>query len=468
MHMIRKKKVAVAAGRLPFVGHALRLIRDPLPFLESLRDQGDIVKIYVGPKPAYILTNAELAREVMLGKFGSFSRDDVARAVRILFGDAVAALSGDAHRDRRRLLAPSFRRAKIAEHAGLMARVAVQHADAWRPGQRVEFHREAFEITLSTLTSAMFSTDLGAAAVEEIHRSLPWALKELPKRLMIPPFLLAFPTPTNLRFARTARRLRRHVADLVTAYRRDGVDHGDLLSSLIFFSDPETGASLTDAQIVDELVGFVVAGADTPAAMLCWVFHELGRHPDIERRVHAEIDSVIGSAGVRYEDVTALRYTGCVVLETLRAYSPWINLMQAATEISIAGVTLPAGSMVGFSQHMLHHDPRVFDDPLAFDPDRWRPERAERLPREASMPFSAGPRKCPGEFFALTELTIQIVTIAQRWRLRPAPDAPPVRREVKGPAIAPSALSVIVQPREPVGITPSVQEQRGITGGDHS
>lgn len=146
--------VASAPNRLPVIGHGLPLLRKPLQYMESLRHHGDIVKFYIGSKPAYAVTNTELARRVLVGEAGTFHRDDVADAVRVMFGEAVANLSGRVHRERRRLLAPSFHRNRIAEYVAMMARVAAEHTDGWREGQRLDSGVAAFDLSLATLSAS--------------------------------------------------------------------------------------------------------------------------------------------------------------------------------------------------------------------------------------------------------------------------------------------------------------------------
>ncbi len=414
--------------------------------MESLRGHGDIVRFYIGGTPAYAVTTAELARRVLVGEAGTFNRDGVADAVRVMFGEAVATLSGTAHRERRRLLAPSFHRARIDEYVTVMAQVAAEHTRGWHDGQRLDFHATALDLSLATLSATLFNAEIGEAAAAEIQRSLPFALRQIPRRVLEPAALLKLPTPAHRRFEACAARMRDVFRQVIEEYRKDGTDRGDLLSALLLHTDPETGRSLSDAQVLDELMGLLVAGADTPAATVAWIFHELGRHPHIDARVHAEVAEQVGDGPVTPEHVRTLTYTRQVIQEALRRYAAWINLLQAGSPVDLGGVRLPAGATVAVSLHMLHHDPRLFPAPTRFDPERWSPDPGAGSTRSAAIPFGLGGRKCPGDLYALTEMTVQVATIVRRWRLEPVPGVA-VRRSTRSVVVHPDRLPMILRAR---------------------
>jgi cytochrome P450 len=439
--------IASAPHRLPLLGHGLPLLRRPLPYLRSLRERGDIVRIHLGREPAYLVTRSDLAWRVLMGDAGTFTRDNVSPAVDVLFGAAVATLGGTAHRERRRLLAPSFHRKRIAEYARVMTRVAGEHTGRWRDGQRLDVTTAIFDLSLATLSATLFNSPIGAAAVAEIHRSLPPALDQIPRRVLTPAPLLRVPIPANRRFEAAAARLRAVFREVIENYRADGVDRGDLLSALLFHREEGPAGALTDKQVEDELVGFLVAGVDTPATTVAWILHELGCDAEIERRLHAEVDAVAGDGPITPQHVHALTYTRQVIQEALRHYAAWINLLEASSPVDLGeGARFPAGTTIALSPYLVHHDPRLFTDPERFDPDRWSPDRAKDIAKDATIPFGAGVRRCPGDFYALTEMTIQIATIARRWRLEPAAGSA-VRPATRSVVVYPDALSMIVRDR---------------------
>ncbi|MFC0432004.1 cytochrome P450 [Kutzneria buriramensis] len=420
--------VSTMPHRLPVIGHGLPLLRRPLPFVLSLRDRGGIVRIHLGGTPAYVVTTPALTHRVLSGAAGDFTRDDVADAVRALCGRALATLGGAEHRQRRRLLAPALRTARVRQHVPTMADLAERRVRSWTDGARVAVDAELFELSLTTLTTTLLGADLAPAVAAEIRRSLPVALAEIPRRLLLPRRLRQLPTPANRRFVAAAFRLRRAFRSVVAQRRLVGPG-GDLVSVLLF------EAGLSDEETVDELVGLVIAGVDTPAAAIGWVCHELGENPRLEARVHDELDTVLGDGPITADSVAALPLTGRVITEALRKYPAWINLLQAATEVDLGAVRLPPGTTVAVSPYLLHHDPARFPRPAEFDPDR---------SLAGSLPFSTGTRRCPGEGFALVQMAVQVAAVARRWRLRPAG---PVRPATSGVVVHPDRLTMTARRR---------------------
>ncbi|WP_431961803.1 cytochrome P450 [Actinacidiphila sp. bgisy160] len=440
-----------APGALPLLGHGPALLRRPLEFLGSLPAVGPVVRIRLGALPAYVVNDAELVRALLTGEAGRFDQGVLIEKVRPLLGSGVGTADGDEHRRLRRLMQPAFHKARIARYADTMTAVAAQRGAAWRPGGIVCVDREMNALALTTVARALFSSDLGAEAVTEVQRSLPVVLDEIPRRSVLPDALLRLPTPANRRFDRAVRRLRSATRHVVEAARADGTDHDDLLSVLLLAADERTGERLTDDQVHDQLVNMLVAGTETTGATLAWVFHELAREPAVERLLHEETDRALCGRPAVFEDLPRLPHTRRVVQEALRRYAPWIILRLSPDGVLLGGVPVPAGATVLFSPYVLHHLPELHPGPLAFDPDRWLPERAAGLPRAAYIPFGAGGRQCPGNVFALTQAVLQVATIATRWRLRPVGDGPRVRELARGAVVHPTTMPMTCVPRERAG-----------------
>lgn len=182
---------------------------------------------------------------------------------------------------------------------------------------------------------------------------------------------------------------------------------------------------MTDQQVRDEIMTLFVAGHETTAIALTWTWYLLAQHPECERLLHEELDSVLHGAAPWFDDIPRLRYTEMVVSESLRLYPPaWAVTRMSKELCNIGGVDVPAGSVCVVSQWVTHRDARFFPDPERFDPERWRPESREERPRFCWFPFGGGTRVCIGERFAMAELILVIATVAQRWRFRLASDRP--------------------------------------------
>jgi cytochrome P450 len=227
------------------------------------------------------------------------------------------------------------------------------------------------------------------------------------------------PLPSARRFVAARTRLDARVYRMLRERRASGLDCGDLLSMLLLAQDDEgDGQGLTDRQIRDEVVTIFLAGHETTASALTWSWELLAHHPEAERRVHAELDEVLGDRLPTPHDLPRLPYASGVFAEALRLYPTAAMIFRRALEDHAVGEYLiPKGSIIILSQYVMHRDPRFYPDPHVFDPHRWAPEARAGRPRYCYFPFGSGPRVCIGEGFATLEGVLVLATMAQRWRL---------------------------------------------------
>jgi cytochrome P450 len=409
--------VPVAPGRWPFLGHSPALLRHRFAFTDSLREHGEIVKLYLGPLPAYLVTSPRLAHEVLVTAGPKFRKGAMFDKFRPFVGNGLVLSNGDFHLHQRRLMQPAFHRDRLVAYAATMRRAAADLSDSWRPGEVRLIDEDLQGLAVTIVGEALFSTELGKAAIAEARRSIYVIIQQGMIRALSPKFVEKLPIPGNRRFDEAITRMQAIVLAVIRDWRAAGVDHGDLLSMLLL-------AGMTDEQARDEVLTLLTAGIETTALALAWTFHELGRNPDVEARVHAEIDEVLGGRPITGEDLPELVYLRQVVDEVLRHYPLWMLMRRTLTDVDLGGTRLPEGSEVIVSPHALHHDPASFADPARFDPDRWSPERVKQQPKGAFIPFGAGTRQCVGNVFAQNEIVITVATVAARWRLVPVPGRP--------------------------------------------
>ncbi|MFE9745339.1 cytochrome P450 [Saccharothrix saharensis] len=436
--------VPVAPGRLPFLGHSLAMIRRRHGFTSSLRDHGDVVRVDLGPMTTFFVTTPRLVHQVLVTDGPRFRKGAMFDKFRPYLGTGLVLSDGAFHRRQRRMIQPAFHRDRIARYATTMVRAATALAESWTPGEVRVVEDDMQGLAVTVVGEALFSTGLGQRAIDEVRRSVFVIIKQGMVRALSPSFVERLPLPGNREFDRAVERMRAIVLEVIESRRAEGVtDHGDLLSTLLLAQD-ESGDGMTDRQTYDEVLTLLTAGIETTALALAWAFHEVSRHPEVERRLVAELDEVLGGRPVTFADVPRLTYTAAVVHEVLRMYPVWILMRRAVEPVDLDGVRLPAGAEVIVSPHALHHDPASFPDPHRFDPDRWlSPSHA--VPRGAYIPFAAGVRQCVGNVFAQAEVVITLATVLSRWRLVPVPGKP-VRTKFTSAAY-PSGLLMTAVPR---------------------
>jgi cytochrome P450 len=230
------------------------------------------------------------------------------------------------------------------------------------------------------------------------------------------------PTPRNRRQRAALRALDAAVYGIIAARRRGETSGDDLLGLLMSVRDEDTGACMSDQQLRDEVITLFVAGHETTAVALTWVWHLLAGHPDAAERVRAELTAVLGDRAPVAVDLSKLPYARMVIDEAMRLYPPaWITNRQAIADDQVCGYHIPAGAILLVSPYVMHRHPAYWERPDAFEPERFAPECSAGRPAYAYFPFGGGPRQCIGKGLALMEAQLILALVAQRFQLRHAP-----------------------------------------------
>ncbi len=423
---------AVAPGpryRTPF-GLVSDIRRDPLGYTVGLfRRYGDVVCLPMGPFTSYMVFHPDALKHVLQEHNQNYVKGVVIAKVKILIGEGLFTSEGDFWRRQRRLAQPAFHRQRIANFARLMQDCTAAMLDGWAPraGRQVPFDvaAEMSRLTLQIVGKALFSMDLAGEA-GAVGRALMTALEYLGRRAMsFVPWPAFLPTPGNVRFLRARHALDRVVYRIIETRRRTGEDAGDFLGMMLAARDEGTGEGMSDRQLRDEVMTFLLAGHETTAVALTWACYLLEQHPEVEARLRAEVAAAIGDRAPTLDDLPALRYARMVLEETMRLYPPvWGISRQAIGDDTIGGYHIRANAPVSMSPFVTHRHPEFWDDPERFDPERFTPERVAARHRFAYLPFSGGPRLCIGNEFALMEGTIVLAMLVQRYRLARASEGP--------------------------------------------
>jgi cytochrome P450 len=404
------------------------LSRDALGLLtRCTRDYGDFVRVRLGLSRAVLIGHPGLVEEVLVTRNHDFRKNLGARRLGSLLGNGLVLSEGELWLRQRRLMQPAFHRQRIGAMADTMVGCAVATLEGWQAGDIRDVAQEMTELTLQIVGRTLFGTDVGED-LRRIRNSSQAITKHFRSRLFTLMILVpdSIPTPGNVRYSRAVRDLERLVHRITTERRASGRHGDDLLGMLLAASDDD-GRGMTDRQLRDEVMTLLLAGHDTTALALTWAWVLLAQHPGAEARLHAEIDAAVGRRLPAAADVARLSYIEHVMNETLRLYpTAWAIGREAVRDTEIGGQPVARGTTVLMSPWVIHRDPRFYDAPDEFRPERWSDGLATRLPRYAYVPFGAGQRVCIGSGFAQLEAMLLLTTVAQRFRLELADPSQPV------------------------------------------
>ncbi len=416
---------------LPFIGLGMQMQRDMLGFvLRTAREHGKLAYLgRLGPTPTYLVADAELIGEVLQTRWREFVRDDVLLAAGgPVFGRGLLFAEGELWLMLRRTMQSAFTRERLA---GLVEQIREQveaHCRRWdryaESGDPIPMATEMARLTQEVFVRAMFGASVGPR-LDELLASWTGVNEYVTGRILSPIRLPAnWPTPANRAMRRRVAVIDEIVRPLIEQRRRElaeGREHHDLLGSLLAARDPTTGESLDDSLLRDQILMTFFAGFETTSTALTWLWILLAQHPEVEAKLHAELDEVLRERPPTAEDLPRLRYLQQVLDETLRLYpSAFMLARQAVGELELGGYRLQPNAVVFLSPYAIHRDPQLWPEPERFDPGRFDADAPARG-RFAHVPFGAGPRLCIGKQLALLESKLIVATIAQRYRPRTLP-----------------------------------------------
>jgi cytochrome P450 len=396
--------------------------RDPLGYLTRVsRKYGDIAYFKLGPQHVYLLNHPDYIKDVLVTHDRKFKKGRILERAKRVVGEGLLTSEGAFHTRQRRLIQPAFHNRRIGDYARAMVQTTARWQERWSNGQTRDIHAEMMDLALMIVGHTLFGTDMerASAAVGEAMD----AFMDVFSFVLLPfsDFLEKLPLPQVRRVDEARRRLDDIIYRII-AERRGAIAAGaqgnDLLSLLLRAQDEEGGTgAMSDEQVRDECVTLVLAGHETTANALTWTWYLLSQHPEIEARLHDELDSTLGNRLPAAADVPQLRYAEMIFAEAMRLYPPAWGLARKALEAhTIGGYVIPRGGVILMNQYVTHRDPRWYPDPEKFDPGRWAGENDR--PKFVYFPFGGGPRQCIGENFAWMEGVLLLSTLAQRWCMR--------------------------------------------------
>jgi cytochrome P450 len=443
--MPQRANVTLAPGSLPVIGHALELTRRPLKFVTSLPRYGDVVEVRLGTIRACAITSPELAWQLLVPGDRDYAKGLLFEKMGHVAGpDGLVSTSGTKHRRLRRMMQPAFSAGSMEQHFRSIKSEIDAIVSGWDPGQTLMADQVMNELSLTVITRTLFANELGDQAFDAVRRNAPRVFDEIFKRAFLPDWYGKLPTPGNRQYNRSKDEINRCMSEAVAAYRASRVRNNDILSHLLAAQDGD-GNSLSDREIVEQGLNVILAASELPGSAMAWAMHEISQNPEIESKLHRELDAVLRTGQPTLADIEKLTYTRNIINETLRVYASWFLMRKTVNSVRLGEIDLAAGTEIIYSPYQLHRDARWYPEPYTFDPDRWERTGAVSGPKGSFIPFSAGAHKCIGENLSMIEMIYAIAAICSRWVFRRASDEPV--REVPTGAVHPSALPMLLQPR---------------------
>jgi cytochrome P450 len=401
---------------------------DLVDFLTTALDRyGEIFHVPIGPRHFNLVASPEYARHVLITNAVNYRKGWIHEKLKPLIGEGIFTSNGELWRRQRRTIQPQFHRDVVRTLAASMIDTVSETIERWRPvaerGDVVDLFPEMSRMTLDVVSRALFSVDIDRHT-KVVGDALTTALEHTHERLfMLVDLTDIVPTRRHRRYHEALDTLRGIVGGIIQQRHSSGEKRPDLLQLLLDARDPATGEAMSDLELRDQVMTVLLAGHETTASALAWSWYLLATNPAVDRTLREAIGRTIGDRRPTVADLPTLAYPRQVFEESLRLYPPLHAFPRdALADDVIGGYRIPAGNTVTICTYLIHRNPRLWDHPEAFDPDRFAPGHASR-DQFAYMPFGIGGRKCMGADFAVFEGTLAIAMISQAFRMELADPA---------------------------------------------
>ena len=364
------------------VGSLPEIQRDELDFLmQQVREHGDVVHLRVVNHPVYILSHPRDIEYVLVGKAGNFIKSVFLRESRALFGDGLLTSEGSLWQKQRRALQPGFNHDHVLSYTRTMADATARMLATWQDGEERDVHQDMTRLTLEIVGKVLFGEEVGAD-VDRACDAFGRFFQQYDERFglyLIPEWL---PTPDNLRYRRSIKRLDEIVLRIIRGKKTNGNGHAPDVLSVLLRALEGKNQKIEERQVRDEMMTLFFTGHETTALALAWTFYLLGLNPEKEEKLHSEVAAVLGDRVPTFQDLARMPYLENVFKESLRLYPPAFGVVrEALSDCEIGGYPIPKGATLAMFQWAVHRDPRFFDRPEEFLPERWENDFAKTLPR---------------------------------------------------------------------------------------
>lgn len=410
------------------LGAVKRFRKEPISLLSDARNaHGHAVRVRVAHRRIYLFFGDEHVKRILQVNRENYPKGGYSQ-LESLIGDGLLSSEGERWRHQRAVIQPAFHRDSVDKMIGTMTAATHRLVERWekvlaREESVVGVEREMTRLTLDIVSRTLFGYDVGESA-DEASDALRFVLRYNTDRLgQIISLPLWLPTRDNVRYKRSLETLEGIVHDVIQRRRAEPQRQNDLLEMLMSDVDGDENETAAYKQLRDQIMTFLITGHETTAMALTWAFYLLQQNPEKSAQLRGELTGVLGGRSPHQEDLPLLRYTDAVLKESLRLYPPVWGLVRKIVEDDVIGgyrirkSSRLMGSRLIISPYVTHRDPELWDDADSFRPERWLDGSTRDLPDYSYFPFSGGQRQCVGQRFALTEATIILATLFQKFSL---------------------------------------------------
>lgn len=376
---------------------------------EYIKQYGDIclIKPVSRTQNSYLVNSPDAVKSILVKNHENYAKGPGFERVKMLLGNGIIVSDGAYWRKQRRMIQPAFSRKSIDEFAKKMQTANLKWLAEWeekaKQDSTINITEEMSELSLEIILRALFSDDLDKLIKQEGGNPFSILTDDLTRDLQL-----------AVRF----RALKILVQQLIDERRQQPQEYDDFLDAFMKAIDKDSSEHMADNEIIDEVMTLIIAGHETGATTLNWAWYLVSQAPEVEDKLHAEVDRVVSGVVPSFEEVGELQYTRQIIEEALRLYPPvWLYSRTAINDDKIEGFDVPAGTNIFFSPYYLHRHPAYWKQPEVFMPERFSPEQVKQRHKFAFIPFSAGPRRCIGDYFSIVEMQIHLATMAKKFRL---------------------------------------------------
>ena len=399
------------------------IMRDPLAFLLDMsRTYGDSVSFNLPEEKARLINHPDLIQYVLQTNHRNYNKKTPQfETFSMVTGNGMINSDGDFWLRQRRTAQPAFHQRKINTMVAVMQQETEKRRERWQTAvdthQSLDMEQEMLQLTLGITMKALFQMDIGGREAELVHlieETLGYVMFRAQVMVPVPP---TWPLPVNRRYRGAMKELDKLVMELI-ANRRQQPSGDDVLS--LFIDATDDGQPLSDQMIRDEILTLIIAGYETAASGLVWMWYLLSQHPEIAEKLRHELLTVLNGRSPGLSDFGNLPYLKQVIHEGWRLYPPsWVISRSAVADDRLGDEPIGAGTLVIMSPYTMHRHPKFWPDPDRFDPERFTPEAINGRSRYAYIPFGGGPRLCIGNSFAEMETMVILGTLFQQFDPEP-------------------------------------------------